>query len=146
MLQKLFFAFLFCTCFTTSFGQAKQSNDADAILKVMNEQVAAWNAGDINRYMQTYWQNDSLIFIGKNGPTYGWNKTKENYIKGYPNKDAMGTLRFELIRIQKLSKKFYNVVGKWFLERPKAGNIGGAFTLVFQYINGNWVIVQDHSS
>jgi len=40
---------------------------------------------------------------------------------------------------------YYYVIGKWSLQRS-AGNIGGYFTLLFQKIKGQWLIIADHSS
>jgi hypothetical protein len=37
------------------------------------------------------------MFIGKSGITYGWQKTLDNYKKGYPDKEAMGKLHFTLL-------------------------------------------------
>jgi hypothetical protein len=45
-----------------------------------------------------------------------------------------------------LGKKNYFVVGKWHLTRPEKGDLEGHFTLVFEKINGSWVIIADHSS
>ena len=109
------------------------------------EQAAAWNAGDLNRFMQTYWHNDSLMFIGKNGPAYGWENTLNNYQKSYPDTAAMGKLKFDLISVKRLSVLYYSVVGKWHLKRT-AGDLNGAFTLLIKKIKKRWVIVQDHSS
>jgi hypothetical protein len=95
--------------------------------------------------MNGYWQNDSLMFIGKSGVTYGWNNTLKNYKKGYPDTAAMGKLTFTLIQIKKLSKEYYHVTGKWFLKRS-IGDIGGHYTLLFRKIKGRWVIISDHSS
>jgi ketosteroid isomerase-like protein len=122
-----------------------QSIDEQLIKAAMTEQLNAWNAGDIDRYMETYWNNDSLMFIGKNGPTYGFEKTKANYKKGYPDTAAMGKLSFEIIHMKHLSVMYYSVVGKWYLKRS-IGDVGGAFTLLFKKIKKKWVIVQDHSS
>lgn len=115
------------------------------ILSVMATQTNAWNNGDIEAFMQTYWNSDSLMFVGKNGATYGWDNTFNNYKKSYPDKTAMGFLTFNILKIQKLSSKFYNVVGKWHLKRS-IGDVGGHFTLLFKKIKGQWLIVQDHSS
>ena len=124
---------------------AQKNKDSIAIMKVLNEQDEAWNRGDIDTYMETYWKSDSLLFIGKKGPTYGWENTKNNYKKGYPDTAAMGKLSFELINVKRLSAEYYSVVGKWFLKRS-VGDIGGAFTLIFRKIKGKWLIIQDHSS
>lgn len=133
---------LYFTMINCSFGQ---SMDETIIRNAMNEQLAAWNAGDINRFMDTYWKSDSLMFIGKSGVTYGWENTKNNYHKGYPDTTAMGKLDFQLIQVKRLSVLYFSVVGKWHLDRT-IGNLEGHFTLLFKKIKNKWVIISDHSS
>lgn len=115
------------------------------ILGILDKQTQAWNRGDIDAFMNGYWENDSLMFIGKSGVTYGWNNTLNNYKKGYPDTAAMGKLTFTLIQVKKLSGKYYHVTGKWFLKRS-VGDVGGHYTLLFRKIRGQWVIISDHSS
>ena len=122
-----------------------QTADDMLIKNTLTEQAAAWNAGDLERFMDTYWRSDSLMFIGKNGPTYGWENTLQNYKKGYPDTAAMGKLHFELISMKRLSVMYYSVVGKWHLKRS-IGDLNGAFTIILKKIKKKWVIVQDHSS
>ncbi|MEO7982530.1 MAG: DUF4440 domain-containing protein [Bacteroidota bacterium] len=122
-----------------------QSKDELAIRDLLARQTAAWNRGDIDNFMKGYWENDSLMFIGKSGVTYGWTNTLNNYKKGYPDTAAMGKLAFTLIQVKKLSKEYYHVTGKWFLKRS-IGDVGGHYTLLFRKINGSWVIISDHSS
>ena len=122
-----------------------QSKDELAIRAILENQTAAWNRGDIEGFMNGYWENDSLMFIGKSGVTYGWSNTLKNYKKNYPDTAAMGKLTFTLIKVKKLSKEYYHVTGKWFLKRS-IGDIGGHYTLLFRKINGRWVIISDHSS
>jgi uncharacterized protein (TIGR02246 family) len=115
------------------------------IRQLLARQNAAWNRGDIESFMKGYWENDSLMFIGKSGVTYGWQNTLNNYKKGYPDTAAMGKLTFDIISIQKLSPQYYHVVGKWHLKRS-TGDVGGHFTLLFRKIKKQWVIISDHSS
>jgi len=122
-----------------------QSKNEKAILDILKEQTQAWNRGDIDAFMNGYWENDSLMFIGKSGVTYGWANTLNNYKKGYPDTAAMGKLTFTLIQVKKLSGKYYHVTGKWFLKRS-VGDVGGHYTLLFRKIRGRWVIISDHSS
>jgi ketosteroid isomerase-like protein len=122
-----------------------QSKDQKAITKLLYEQDLAWNRGDLEDFMKGYWKSDSLMFIGKNGITYGWQQTLDNYKKGYPDTAAMGKLDFEYIEMKQLSSTYFFVVGKWHLTRA-IGNLQGAFTLLLRKINNNWVIVKDHSS
>ncbi|HPH84802.1 MAG TPA: DUF4440 domain-containing protein [Ferruginibacter sp.] len=122
-----------------------QSKDELIIRQSMNVQLNAWNAGDIDGFMDTYWKNDSLMFIGKSAVTYGWENTRQNYIKGYPDTAAMGKLNFTIIQVKRLSVLYFSVVGKWHLTRT-AGNLSGHFTLLFKKIKDKWVIISDHSS
>jgi hypothetical protein len=136
--------FLLFLLFTFTFCNA-QSKDEKAIRLLMDRQQNAWNQGNIEEFMEGYWNSDSLMFIGKNGVTYGWMSTLNNYKKGYPDTAAMGKLTFTLIKMKRLSKEFFFVVGKWFLKRS-IGDIGGHFNLLFQKMNGRWYIIADHSS
>ena len=121
-----------------------QPKDDIQIRTVMNEQVAAWNAGDMDRYMDTYWRSDSLMFIGRDIEV-GWNYVLKNYKRAYPDTASMGKLDFEIINLKQLSALYYSVVGKWHIKRL-AGDQGGAFTLLLKKVKNKWVIIQDHSS
>lgn len=136
---------LFIVSFFLSAAVVAQKNDETAIKNVLETQRLAWNKGNVEEYMQGYWQSDSLMFIGKSGVTYGWKQTLENYKKGYPDTAAMGKLDFEYIEIKRLSAIYFFVTGKWHLTRS-IGNVGGHFTLLLRKIKGKWVIVKDHSS
>ncbi len=126
-------------------AQENSTYDKNQILSILDQQMIAWNKGDIDGYMQGYWQSDSLKFVGKNGITYGWENTLERYKKAYPNKLAMGILKFEILSLEILSNDSAFMLGKWSLQR-KDDNPSGYFTLVWKKINGKWVIVTDHSS
>lgn len=122
-----------------------QDKNARAILKLLDTQTAAWNKGDLQGFMKGYWENDSLRFIGKSGITYGWNNTLANYKRGYPDTAAMGKLQFTILVVKKLSSRYFEVVGKWYLKRS-IGDASGHYTLLLRKIKGSWVIVSDHSS
>jgi len=126
---------------------AAWSQDADetAIRQLLAAQTEAWNRGSIDDFMKGYWESDSLMFIGKSGVTFGYQNTLNNYKKSYRNADEMGTLTFDLIKVQRLSPEYFFVVGRWHLKR-NAGDVGGHYNLLFRKINGKWAIVADHSS
>lgn len=129
----------------TSIGQSLNSTESQKIMLEMSIQQSAWNRGDIKSYMSAYWNSDSLVFIGKSGITYGWNKTYLNYLKSYPDSETMGELTFTNIKVDVLSDQEAYVIGKWHLKR-KIGNLEGHYTLLWKKIDGNWKIVSDHSS
>ena len=122
-----------------------QSPDEKEIIKILKVQTQAWNRGDVEGFMQTYWKSDSLLFIGKNGVSRGWTSALNNYKKNYPDTAAMGHLDFDIIHVKKISADYAYLVGKWMLTRS-IGNLSGHFDLLLRKIKGRWVIVSDHSS
>ena len=102
-------------------------DDEKIIRNILATQTNSWNHGDINGFMKGYWENDSLMFIGKSGVTYGWKNTLNNYKKSYSDTTAMGKLNFDLIQVKRLSSEYYSVTGKWFLKRT-IGDLSGHFT------------------
>ena len=122
-----------------------QSADERSILKILDDQTKFWNEGNLDQFVKGYWHHDSLMFIGQSGITYGYQNTLNNYKKNYSDTAKMGKLAFEIIKVQKLSDEYYFAVGKWFLKRT-VGDLKGHYTLLFRKINGEWVIVADHSS
>lgn len=128
-----------------SFCAFSQTDDEKQIRDLLGRQVAAWNRGSIDEFMNGYWESDSLMFIGKSGVTYGYSNTLKNYKKSYSDTAQMGKLTFNILQVKPIAGDAYFVVGKWFLKRS-VGDVGGHYTLLFRKINGRWVIVADHSS
>ncbi|HWN88770.1 MAG TPA: DUF4440 domain-containing protein [Chitinophagaceae bacterium] len=128
-----------------SFSVLCQTNDEAEVRDVLTKQNAAWNRGDVDAFMVGYWENDSLMFIGKSGVTYGYKNTLANYKRNYPDTTVMGKLTFTLIQVKQLSPEYFHVTGKYYLTRT-IGDASGHFTLMFRKINGKWVIISDHSS
>ncbi len=142
-MKKLLLLLICLNCFV---AKAQTSDDKKQILTILDRQTKAWNDGKVSEFMIGYWESDSLMYIGKSGVTYGYNSTLERYKKNYPDKSTMGTLKFDIIKVDFISKDAYFVVGKWHLTRPEKGDVGGHYTLLWRKIKGNWVIVADHSS
>ena len=133
---------LFILLYSSSMAQ---SADEKAVRAVLQLQTITWNRGNIDAFMQSYWKNDSLLFVGKTGPTYGWQNTLEGYKKRYPDTTAMGKLNFELLQLKPLGSEYYFVLGKFHLTRT-IGDLSGIFTLLFRKVGGKWVIISDHTS
>lgn len=139
---------LFLSCFLFFMSVTAGLNAQPAVKKinlVLENQRNAWNEGDLKAYMAGYWRSDSLVFIGKSGPKYGWENTLNNYLKSYPNRNAMGLLDFGNLKVELITNKCAFVRGSWKLTRTN-DTLNGYFTLIFKKIKGKWVIVSDHSS
>lgn len=142
-MKKQLTAISFLMVSIIGFSQSKR--DKQDILTMLKKQETAWNNGNLDEFMVGYWKSDSLLFIGKNGPKYGYTTTLENYKKSYSDTIKMGKFTSTILSMQKLSKDYYFIVGKWFLKRS-IGDVSGHYTLLIRRINGEWVIVADHSS
>jgi hypothetical protein len=68
-----------------------------------------------------------------------------SYKKGYPDKVAMGKLKFIVLKTSKINRKTILVIGKFELTR-EIGDLSGHYTLVIQKIKNKWLIISDHSS
>lgn len=144
LMKQLFGLSLLLFLALPALGQ--QAPDRRAILLILKRQTEEWNTGRIDRFMTGYWISDSLTFVGKAGITYGYKATLDNYKKRYPDRDSMGTLKFDILQMDFPSPTVAYVIGRWNLTRPKVGNTGGYFTLLWRKINNRWVIVSDHTS
>ena len=125
-------------------GNAKMKIESD-IIKVMDEQTAAWNRGDIDGFMKGYWNSESLIFVSGDGITRGWQPTLDRYKKSYDSKAKMGALKFSDLSVNVISKDAAVILGSWSLTREK-DNPKGKFTLIFRKFKDGWRIVHDHTS
>jgi uncharacterized protein (TIGR02246 family) len=139
MQKFIILLYLFCSVSVNA-----QSKEED-IIRLLTTQIEAWNRGDKEGFMQTYWKSDSLMFIGKSGVVKGWQKTLDNYKKRYPDTAAMGKLAFDIIQVKPLAKDYFFVIGKWRLTRS-IGDLSGHYTLLLRKIKGEWKIIADHSS
>lgn len=120
-------------------------NATQATEEILTKQQLSWNRGDLNGFMEGYWKNDSLQFIGRNGVTYGWEKTLQNYRTSYPSPEAMGKLTYDILSVKTLHSDLAYVTGRWKLDRS-AGNLNGHFTLLLRRTPEGWRIISDHSS
>ena len=143
--MKRIFAMMSVMFLLWSLSSNAQTSAETTVRNILERQSTDWNKGNLEGFMNGYWQSDSLMFIGKSGVTYGWQNTLNNYKKSYPDVASMGKLQFTILKVKSLSAQYQQVVGKWYLTRNK-GNLEGHFTLLFQKINNQWVIVMDHSS
>ena len=114
-----------------------------AIKQVLNTQKECWNNGDIDGFMQGYWNSEELIFTSlSHKPAFGWENTLERYKNSYPTKESMGELKFEFLDLKLISKTTATLKGKWELIRVK-DNPNGLFWLDIGKFDNNWLITKD---
>ena len=115
-----------------------------SIEATLQEQVKAWNKGDIPGFMEAYWKSESLAFSSGGQTTRGWQATLERYQARYDSREKMGHLAFSDLEISKLGDEHALVLGRWNLQA--ASPMEGNFSLVLMRNEKRWVIIHDHTS
>jgi beta-aspartyl-peptidase (threonine type) len=121
------------------------AKDVAEIRAVLAAQVAAWNRGDIDGFMNGYSRSNATEFVSGDRLTRGWQTVRDRYAKKYDNPEKMGTLTFSELKITPLSSDAAIAIGRWKLAR-KADKPQGRFTLIFRRTAEGWRIVHDHTS
>jgi uncharacterized protein (TIGR02246 family) len=125
---------------------AQQRAETD-IRKVLGDQAAAWNRGDIEGFMQGYENSPETTFMGKT-VQHGWQQVLDSYKTRYGTRAAMGTLDFSEVAVRTLGTGYASVTGRFHLARSAegGGEAAGIFSLVFRRGRGGWKIILDHTS
>lgn len=127
-------------------GINRQPNKTTAgVRAVLDAQVAAWNRGDTDAFMNGYEKSDQIVFVSGDSVTRGWQTVYDRYKRNYDSREKMGTLSFGELEFKPLSPHYMMVVGRWQLARA-ADTPHGRFTLIFRRTNAGWRIVHDHTS
>ena len=151
VLHRRALVLLLMACCGLGCGPASSSDTRDygadeaAIRAVLQQQVEAWNDGDIDAFMDGYVRTDSLRFASGGTVHRGWQATLDRYHRTYPDRAAMGTLTFDLHAVRVLSAQWAVVFGGYQLERAE-DRPSGLFTLLFEKQHEGWRIVHDHTS
>ncbi len=147
MKNLIFISFmtLFLLFISLTSSAQKRNIAIQEVESILLNQEKQWNNGDIDAFMEDYWKSDELQFIGSSGITYGWQKTKDNYFRRYPDRATMGHLTFTIIKTDQLSINAMMMTGKFHLKRDM-GDAQGHFLLVWRKIKGQWLIIADHTS
>lgn len=130
----------------TFIAQSKSDvKSAVAIRKVMDDQAAAWNRGDLEGFMQGYWKSEQMTFVSGTNVARGWQAAIDRYKKSYDTKSKMGVLTFSDLEITVLSKYSAVVLGSWKVATDGKDS-GGKFTLIFRKLKDGWKVIHDHTS
>jgi ketosteroid isomerase-like protein len=119
---------------------------ADAVRQVLDAQVAAWNKGDLEKFMAGYWHSPELSFFSGNDKRRGWEETLRRYRQRYQAEGKeMGKLSFTDLEIESPAPDMTWVRGRFKLIMSKETPTG-LFTLIFKKLPEGWRIVHDHTS
>jgi beta-aspartyl-peptidase (threonine type) len=118
-----------------------------AIRRLLDDQVAAWNRGDLEGYMAGYWRSPALTFYAGATITTGWQPTLDRYRKRYQGEgQEMGRLAFDDLRIEVLAPDAALARGIWRLTTRQGRERRGLFTVLLKRLPEGWRVTHDHSS
>lgn len=129
-------------------GQAKSKGDSKSIAEiraVIDAQVAAWNRGDIEGFMDGYDRSPNTVFVSGDSITHGWQTVLDHYKKSYDSREKMGVLTFSDLEFAVFNGDTAAVLGRWHLKRAN-DEPHGTFSLIFRRTKAGWRIVHDHTS
>jgi beta-aspartyl-peptidase (threonine type) len=128
-------------------GGAPAAPSDAAVRTVLATQVEAWNRGDLDAFMTTYWNSDELTFFSDDAVTKGWRATFDRYRRRYQAEGKeMGRLEFADLRVDVTGDDWAAARARWKLTFKDGKTTGGLFTLLLRRVNGDWRIVHDHTS
>ncbi len=123
---------------------------AMAIESMLHASAAAWNAGNLDGFMDDYWRSPALTFSGSGGVTRGWDNVRARYLDSYFAPGAVrDELHFEGLEISPLGSDHALALGRYVLTpagNPDGTPSSGFFSLVLRWVSGEWRIIHDHTS
>jgi ketosteroid isomerase-like protein len=129
-----------------TFADEPMTADSADVLKLIREQEAAWNRGDLKGFMAGYWNSPNLSFFSGRDVQKGWQQTYERYQKRYQGEGKeMGKLEFSELLADRLADGIVIARGRWKVEM-KSRTLDGLFTLIVEKKPEGWRIVHDHTS
>ena len=117
-----------------------------AVQKLLDDQVVAWNKGDLEGFMAGYWNSPDLSFYSGRDKRKGWKETHDRYHERYKKAGReMGKLTFSELVFDQVAAGTVMVRGRWKLVLSKESP-DGLFTLIVQKKPEGWRITHDHTS
>src|SRR3954453_19326362 len=103
-------AFLLRTSAETATGFEEATGQIRAVIQA---QEFAWNAGDLEGFMNGYARSEKTTFVSGDEVTRGWEPVLARYKAEYSSRDKMGTLTFSDLEITALGSDAAVVIGRW---------------------------------
>jgi peptidoglycan/xylan/chitin deacetylase (PgdA/CDA1 family) len=138
-------------------SERRRARAEDEIRTLLDAQIAAWNAGDVERFCSFY--TEDTAFLSPTGLTIGRQAVVDRYRARYPDRAAMGHLTLEVLEMRPSAGTEVSmmgdarpsrihgmsVAGRWKLSYPDREPAEGLTLLVLRPTPEGWRIVQDAS-
>ena len=136
---------------TSVVAQSPTNLAVSAIRRVLDDQVAAWNRGNLDAFLEGYWRSPRVVFQSGGTRHDGFDAMRDRYRKRYQaDGRAMGRLVFSELEIEPLGSSIDPTDafarGRYTLTMPDGSTPTGLFTLILRRFPDGWKIIHDHTS
>ena len=121
------------------------TDDHQRIRALFESSCAAWNRGDIDGYLAAYWHSDKVRWVSEGIVHHGFETIAAVCKARFNSPDNMGRLEVANLDIQLLGEGDALIFGEW-IQTTRTTRPHGIFTVHLKKIEGEWLIVSDHSS
>lgn len=116
------------------------------IVRMLDSGAAAWNRGDLDRFVSDYAPDTTTTFIGSRGIVRGRAAIRAAYAPRFAPGGTRDSLSFERVEVDQLAPDVINTIAYYRLMRGDSTTGYGPTSLVMRKIDGHWKIIHDHSS
>lgn len=118
----------------------------DEAMRALEEQMAAWNRGDLESALGAYWDSPEMLWVNKGGVERGFRPFAEAMRKDHAsNPAAMGRYDGTILEARDLAPDTALIVVRWSIT--SAGKkMGGVSTQIWRPVDGRWRAVFEHAS
>ena len=124
---------------------SKREEAETAIRAIFDAGCAAWNCGELEGYLASYWNSEKTIWVSSGKLTRGSQAIAEAYKTRFQTPQQMGKLTVADMEVDVLTDQDASVLGHWLLAIDNKTQ-KGVFTVQLKKIEGEWLFVSDHSS
>lgn len=117
----------------------------DAIRRVFEDGCAAWNRGDLDGYLASYWDSSTTLWVSSGSLLRGRKAIVAAYKARFSTPQQMGKLTLADLEIDVLTTTDAIAFGRWMLVVDDQAS-KGFFTVQLRQIEGTWLFIADHSS
>jgi len=119
------------------------SASVQAVIKTMQED---WNGGDMQAYLDAYWDDDSLALVFGNQVVTGKREMTHMFTTAWPDEERMGDFKTGNVNAVFVTPDLAIVSGT-FEHQFTDELIVGAFSQVLKRVDsGEWKIIHEHTS
>lgn len=124
-----------------------QSTAADfkAVAELFRAGSDAWNRGDVEGYLATYADTETVRWVSGDQVIIGRNAIAAAFKERFPTAEGMGKLSIKKLQVDLLTPSDALAFGEWHQQLGEAER-AGVFTVHLTKFSAGWRIVSDHAS